>query len=127
MSPTAQLIQTQINQFIRGYVPDYSNNLNLNRILNLILQLADSGGTSGSGTLGEALRITSANFSNTTDCPLPALNGVDIGIYYGEGGKFLELDLGEWSVLTGGGFKVTIPNFDSTLQVYHFYIFELSN
>ena len=123
-SPFAANINAQIDQFVRNYALDAFTNLNLNRILHLITQLADanSSGTSG----GDILPMTSANFINSTDCPISSLNGTNLRIYFGEQQKFLEQDASEWTPLTGGGFRITIPNFDSTLTNYHFYVFQES-
>lgn len=123
MSPAATNIATQINQFIRTYPLDWGTNLNLNRILLLILQLADTNSAGGSGSNGVIFPINSSNFSNATDCPLASLVNAQFRLYWGEGQKFLETDLGEWQTLVGGGFRVLIPGFNSTTQNYHFYIF----
>lgn len=126
MSPFAQNIVNQINQFIRTYPLDWGTNLNLNRILQLLVMLADGNSASGAGTQGSIYPVTSANFTTATDCPLTALSGTTFELYWVEGGKFLQLDLGEWQTLVGGGFRILVPGFNSTAQVYHFKIFIVS-
>lgn len=122
MSPTAQLITDLINQNIRTYVPDYALNLNLNRVLLLIVQFIDSGGAVVASS--NVLPITSANFADATNCPIPSFANQNIAIYWEEGGRFIEQDKSEWTPLAGGGFTITIDQFDSTTENYHFYVFK---
>lgn len=124
-SPFSQNIDAQIDLYVRNDALTPFTNLNLNRILHLINQLADTA-AGGATNQGNILPITSANFINTTDCPLASMNGIALRIYYGEAQKFIEQDAGEWQELTGGGFRILIPGFDSTQANYHFYVFEES-
>lgn len=120
-SGTAQNIINQINQWVRNYALDAFMEGRLNSILNQIVLFIDAGGgTGGSGS--SMVRITSANFANATDCPLTALNGSNLAIFFNENQKYIEQDLGEWSPLVGGGFKVLIPGFNSANDNYHFYV-----
>lgn len=73
---------------------------------------------SGSGGGGFSLRpITSTNFSTDVDCPLPALNGDSLQIFWNDLGRFL-VEGAEWSPLAGGGFSVLVPGFDATSTGY---------
>lgn len=68
--------------------------------------------------------VASADFTTSIDCPIPALKGAAIEVYWDESQRFLEKDAGEWTDLPGGGFTVTIPGFDKSLANYHFYVFK---
>ena len=67
----------------------------------------------------------SADFSNSTDCPIPSLNGRNIAIYMNEVSRFLEKDAGEWQDLLGGGFRILLNGFNASSATYHFYIYVL--
>jgi hypothetical protein len=122
-SLAAQNIIDQINQYCRNYGPEFFHNSRGNSILNQIVALVDanSGGVTASS---QVLAITSADFSNATDCPLTLLDGINLQIYYCEGNKWLEKDLGEWTDLAGGGFTILITGFNSADDNYHFKIFQ---
>lgn len=127
MSPAAQNIITQINAYVTNYALTAFTNYNLNRILQLITQLADTNSAAGAGNAA-VIPVTSANFvagtaAALTDCPLPSLVNNSIRVYYGEAQKFLEQDAGEWQPLPGGGFRVLIANFDASQANYHFYVY----
>jgi hypothetical protein len=126
MSSAANNINAQIDEYVRNQGLTAFQNLNLNRILHLIVALADanSGTSQGSSNI---MPITSANFINATQCPIPAMDGIPIRIYWDEGAKFLETDNADWQVYPGGGFTVLIPGFDSTKGNYHFYVFKSTN
>lgn len=66
------------------------------------------------------IEVTSADFSNATDCPLPSLADFDLIIYMYEYNNFLLQSLNQWEPLVGGGFKVKLAGFDSTTINYHF-------
>lgn len=124
MSANAENIKTLINQIVRNYAVDAFHNMGLNRILLMITDLADSyGGGGGNGSV--VIELSSANFINATDCPLTTLAGKNIAVFFNENQRFIIKADGEWSDLPGGGFRVGIPGFDSTLQNYHFYAFTL--
>lgn len=124
MSANAENIKTQINKWIRNYAVDGFHNMRLNSILLQLVDLADAmGGGGGNGSV--VIPLTSANFINATDCPLTSLAGKSIAVYLNDDQKFLEQDAGEWADLAGGGFKITIPGFDSTTSNFHFYVFTL--
>lgn len=121
MSPNATLITNLVNLYVRNDGVKAFHNLNLNTILLLLTELADSGGGGSTGTL--CVEVTSADFSGPTTCPLPALNGVNYALFYDEGGRHLHQAAGEWSYLTGGGFTVNLPGFDSTASTVHFVLY----
>lgn len=129
MSIFADNINAQIDLYIGNVGLNAFQNLNLNRILHLLTALADanSGGSSSSATI---IPMVSASFivptggTAATDCPIPTLQGESLRIYYGEGGKFLEQDNGEWTPLAGGGFRVLVQGFDASKGNYHFYVFK---
>lgn len=126
-SPFASNINLMIDQYVRNNALDSFTNLNLNRILHLITQLADANsGASSAG--GNIVAITSANFlvvsgQPAINCPIPSLNNRLIRVYYEEANRFLEQDAAEWQPYTGGGFTILIPGFDATKNTYHFYVF----
>lgn len=122
MSPLATNINALVDLYVSNYPLDAFTNLRLNQILHLLTGLADAN-SSGSSNQANIIPMVSANFSNTTDCPIPALNGNKIRVFYDELNRFLEQDKGEWQDLVGGGFRILIPGFDSTQDNYHFYVF----
>jgi len=58
--------------------------------------------------------VTSADFSNATDCELPSLDGLRFRINW-RGYGFL-IPTTEWETIIGGGFRILIPGFDVTLD-----------
>lgn len=124
MSANAENIKTQINRSIRNYAADAFKNQALNAILLQLVDLADAAG-GGVGNGAVVVQLTSANFTNATDCPLTSLAGEKIVVFYNEANRFLLQDASEWSDLPGGGFKVLLPNFDATENTYHFYVYTL--
>ncbi len=69
------------------------------------------------------ISITSADFSNATECPISSAQYNTLSIYFSEYGRFIYQDASEWTPLAGGGFTVTIPGFDSPLGNFHFEVF----
>lgn len=124
MSANAENIKSLINQSVRNYPLAAFQNMVLNRILLLITDLADAA-SGGSGNGSVLVPVTSANFTNATDCPLTTLAGQSIAVYFNENQKFIQKDASEWHDLPGGGFSIDIPNFDATEATYHFYVFVL--
>lgn len=124
MSANAENIRTLVNQIVRNYAVESFHNMGLNRILNMLIDFID-GSTGGGGNGSSVVQITSANFINATDCPLTTLAGQRIAVFFNENSKFIEKDASEWTDLAGGGFTVTIPDFDSTTANFHFYVFVL--
>lgn len=122
MSAQADLIKSLVNQFVRNYPVEAFQNMNLNRILLLLADLADGGGGGGgSESVSAVYPLTSADFVNATDCPITSLAGENIAVYWNEGNRFLLKDAGEWTDLPGGGFRVLLAGFDSTTADYHFF------
>jgi hypothetical protein len=129
MSPFAQNIIDQINAKVRTYAPDAFRGMALNSILQLIVQLADSGSGAGGTIGGSVLRVTNADFVDATRCVLSGFKGASIAIFWNEGGRFIEKDAdggAEWQDLPQGGFQVLLPEFDSTKDTkYRFYVFQM--
>lgn len=122
MTALAQQIVLLINEYVRNYAQDAFSNLNLNRILNLMVQLADAnaGGTGPTNNLTEQYAFTSADFSdpaNPTSVPSAALNGLQYSVFVNELQRFL-VD-SEMSLISGGGFKINITGFDPSTTNYH--------
>lgn len=67
--------------------------------------------------------ITSSDFTNATQCPLPDLAPFSLSIFWSDLPNFIYSDAGQWTPLPGGGFEVTIPGFDATNSNYHFELF----
>ena len=124
MSVTRDNLRALINQFVRNYAVTAFLDMKLNMILNMMIDWIDSGGTTGPIVVVPGLYpITSADFINATDCPITALNGYNLQIYWNESNRFLIKADGEWTDLAGGGFRVLISGFDSTTATFHFYIY----
>jgi hypothetical protein len=124
MSANAENIKVLINQKVRNYAVDSYKDMALNRILLMMTDLADSyGGGGGNGSV--IVQATSANFTNTTDCPLTTLAGKNIAVFWNENQRFIEKDAIEWDDLPGGGFRVLIAGFDATAANFHFYVYVL--
>lgn len=124
MSANAENIKVQINKWVRNYPLDAFANQRLNAILNQMVDLADAA-SGGSGNGAVVVELTSANFTNATDCPLTTLAGRNIAVYFNENQRFIIKADSEWSDLAGGGFRVNIADFDSTKFNYHFYVYTL--
>lgn len=126
MSPAAQSIANDINTFIRNVPLSAFADLNMNRILLNMLQLADvTGGGGGGGSLysGLCIPIASSNFTGATNCNMSFLAGQPVQVYWEEGKHWLDKVAGEVVDLPGGGFQVGIPDFNSANDNYHFYVF----
>lgn len=126
MSPNAANIIAQINKYIRNDALPAFSDFNLNRILTLMSLLADGSGGGGGALASAMYRFNSANFidpgsGRKTDVIAPVLNGFDIALYWNQGTRYLEQDLGEYSLLPGGGFRILIAGFDASLDNFQFY------
>lgn len=116
---TKQSLIDFTNQWIKNYPTESFHDYRMNSlILRLIDVIFSGGGVTGTGM--QKVRVTSANFTTPTDCPLTALDGLDLDIYWYEGNKWLLPT--EWTPYVGGGFTVTIPDFDATADNYHFLV-----
>jgi hypothetical protein len=82
-----------------------------------------SGGSGGVGPGTFSVRqLVSSNFSTSTNCPLPALNGDSLQIFWNDVGRFL-VEGAEWTNLAGGGFSISVPGFDATANSYSFTLY----
>lgn len=124
MSANAENIKAQINQFVRNYAVEAFHNMNLNRILLQMVDLADAAG-GGGGNGAVIVELTSADFTSATDCPLTSLVDKNIAVFFNENSRFLIKADGEWSDLPGGGFRIDLAEFDSGTQNFHFYVYTL--
>lgn len=108
-------VQALIDDFIDNYGVKAFHNMNLHRILSLMLQILGSGGGSTSPPNGyfPTLTITQADFTTATDCPIPALDGYNIEVFYNDVSRYLDIGT-DWQVFVGGGFTILIPGFDAT-------------
>jgi hypothetical protein len=77
--------------------------------------------STGSITPGP-MAVTSLDFSTSTQCPIPSLNGMALSIFWNDLNRYL-IPGTEWSPLAGGGFTVLIPGFDASTTNYSFYLF----
>lgn len=114
-----------INRYVRNYPVEAFHDMQLNRILLMLSQWIESGGTTGPFIAPAIFPVTSANFTTATDCPIPSLIGQTIQIFWNEQNRFLEKDAAggaEWTDLPGGGFRVLITGFDKALDNFHFYV-----
>ncbi len=124
MSAAAENIKILIDRFCRNDGIKFFHDLRGNQILKLLTDLADVA-SGGVGTGSFVVPVTSANFSNATDCPLTTLAGKQIIVFYNEGQRFLEQDAGEWADLAGGGFRVLLSGWDKAQATYHFVVYVL--
>lgn len=61
--------------------------------------------------------VTSADFTTATDCPIPALALNTFSLFWASGlANYIYEDINQWEYLVGGGFRILIPGFDSTLS-----------
>jgi hypothetical protein len=71
------------------------------------------------------LKYTSADFVNATDVLDPLLTGYDLTVFFND--NQIYLDEGLDFILISGGFRITIPGFNSSVDNYTFYVSILSN
>lgn len=123
MNELIQLYIDMVNQYINNYAIDAFAYSRLKTILLLGAQImvGIQGGSVTNGG-GAPLMVGSANFSNATDCPLTALNGLSLQLFANDLNKYLILGT-DWNPLSGGGFTILIPGFDSTAQNFTFFVF----
>lgn len=125
MSTQTDYIKTLINQRVRNYPVTAFQDMWMNTILNLIVDLFAGGG--GSGGSGEGVfKVTSADFTTATNCPITALVGLTLAVYWNDTNKFLDHGT-DFTELVGGGFQILIPGFDSSTATYTFYVFVQTN
>ncbi len=121
MSTASDLIN-DINNWVTNDAAKSYKNKRLNNILLRIVGFISSGGTTGPAIQPNLTLVTSADFTTTTDCPIPALIGLNITVLWVDPPKPLVLGT-DFSVLAGGGFRVLIPGFDATAATFTFWVF----
>lgn len=67
--------------------------------------------------------VTSVDFINATECPLPNLAFNKFSIFWSDLGNFIYQEIAQWDYLVGGGFEVLIPGFDSTASTVRLELF----
>lgn len=123
MSITGDNIRAFNNQVNRNYAVNFFHNMNGNILIQMLIDWIESGGGSGPGTTPPAMiTVTSANFTNATDCPIVAYAGMNLAVLWVDPPKPLIAGT-DFSLLVGGGFKVLIPGFDSTTGTFTFWVF----
>ena len=117
-----QNIIDQIDQYVTQYAVTAFQNQRLRTILlNMCQQiLSAQGGSTVSTSL--PLQVTSVNFTDATNCPLTAYAGKNPQVYWNDTNRFL-IQGTDWTPLSGGGFQILIPGFDSTTTNATFYVF----
>lgn len=122
MSPTAQNIANYINLYVRTYPKDAFDDMRLNFILLQMLALADAngGGSGPTSNNNQTFQYTSADFSSSTTVNDSQLLGLQYALFWNEAQRYLEMDAGEFSYVSGGGFTVNLAGFDSSAGDYHF-------
>lgn len=119
MSTYSDLV-TDIDNNITNYAPKAFKNKNLWNILRRIIAWIQSGGTTGPVTAPSLYAVTSVNFTSAVNCPITALSGQNIQVFWNEAQRYL-LKGTEWSDLAGGGFTILISGFNKADATYHFY------
>jgi hypothetical protein len=114
--------ENQINQYCTQYAVDFFSNQRGRTILLNMLGFISAllGQANISATLPEF--VASTQFTNATDCPLTAFNGVQIQIYWQDTNRFL-IEGTDWTPLSGGGFTILISGFNSASATYTFVVF----
>lgn len=112
-----------INQYVTQYPYDCFNNQWLKTILLLQEDEIEAGQSGGGGGTGffSTIYVTSANFSNTTDCPLTSLNGFTFQVWDNDMNRYL-YPTTEWQPLSGGGFRVLLAGFNASTDAHNFFI-----
>jgi len=121
MSTYSDLVN-DINDWVTNYAPKAFLNKRLNNLLLRIIAWINSGGTTGPVIAPNMTIVTSADFSNATDCPIVALNGLTIGVLWVDIPKPL-IETVDWTPLAGGGFTMLTAGFDSGSATYTFWVF----
>lgn len=122
-SSNIQIIEDMVTQYINQYAVDAFNNQRLRTILLLICQeIVATQGTPNLNASTAPILVTSILFTDATNCPLTALNGLQLQIYWNDTNRFLIQGV-DWTPLSGGGFTMLIPGFNSADQNYTFYVF----
>ncbi len=117
---------TQIRNFITTHIKGYAvtafQNLQMQRALLMLLDLIATAVAGGTLTVAPGTYVyTSADFISATECPVPALDGQSIIIFWNDTPKYLTEGT-DWSAYPGGGFQILIPDFDSATATFTFYV-----
>lgn len=121
MSSLTQNIRLRINQYVNQYAVDSYTNQQLRNILLDQCDAIDEA-TGGTPTDSLPLEVTSADFSDATNCPLTSLDGKNLRVFWNDLNRFL-MQGTDWNPLVGGGFTILIPGFNSIDGTYTFYVF----
>ena len=121
MSTYSDLVN-DINDWVTNDAAKSYKNKRLNNILLRMILWINSGGTTGPTIQPSMTIVTSANFINATDCPIPALNGLNITVLWVDPPKPLILGT-DFTNYAGGGFTVIIPGFNSAAATFTFWVF----
>ena len=115
-------IDILIDTYVRNFATEAFHDMQLNRILHLLNQNG-SGGAPSVPPAGyfATLFVTQANFTTAIDCPITALNGYNIAVFWNDVQRYLKKGT-EWNPFTGGGFTILLPGFDATTQTFTFAI-----
>lgn len=117
-----QIALNMTNQYVRNYAVDSYKDQRLNTILNIILNnLAGLVGNVNANIGNAPILVTSANFINATDCPLTAFAGLQLAVFWNDQNRYLK-ESTDWTPLSGGGFQILIPGFNSADGSYEFYV-----
>lgn len=83
--------------------------------------------TDGSSEMWGAVHLSlkGSDFANATDYQNSYLQNFKFSIFVSEMNRYIYQDMSEWSYLPGGGFKMLIPGFDSTVPDFGNWHFEL--
>lgn len=71
--------------------------------------------------LSKITRVTSSDFTDSDTYNNANLSGVPFELFFNSASRFLDYGI-EWEYQLGGGFKVLLPDFNATLNVYEFYV-----
>jgi hypothetical protein len=121
-SITGSNLQALIDENITTYAEKAFINKMLHTILSLIVQWIDSGGTTGPLVSPTLTIVTSANFITARDCPIVALNGQNIAVFWIDPSKPLVKGT-DWTDYPGGGFTMSNPAFDASAGTFTFWVF----
>jgi hypothetical protein len=113
-------IDILIDISVRNFATEAFHDMALNRILHLMNQNG-SGGAPSQPPAGyfPTMFVDQTNFTTATDCPIPALNGYNLAVFWEDTQRHLKKG-SEWIPFVGGGFTILIPGFDATANNYWF-------
>jgi hypothetical protein len=112
MPTTIDTIISLINANVDNYPNKAFQNNTLRTILLLMTGQLPGGGGSGVAS-GATYKFTGADFSTSTNLPIPTLSGLNLAVFFNDIQRYLTKGT-EWTDLSGGGITITIPGFDAT-------------